>query len=151
VMNLPASSLQLIRELVRHVEQAYAHLDRADLRVIHCDLWHDNIKLHHGCLAPFDFEDTVWGFRAHDIAMAMLDLLETTGDQRYARLLPAFRKGYTAHLPWPEDPIEPFQLGRLLWKLNWFASFRPAELAAGVEQYLPVFAHYLRTGRLIQP
>ena len=41
----------------------------ADLRVIHCDLWHENVKLHRGRLRPFDFEDTVWGYRLHDLAM----------------------------------------------------------------------------------
>ena len=67
---------ELLERMHRHVEDAYAAVDRSDLRVIHCDLWHDNIKLHRGVLHPLDFEDTVWGFRAHDIAMAMLDLLE---------------------------------------------------------------------------
>ena len=73
------------------------------------------------CCIRFDFEDTVWGFRAHDIAMAMLDLLEDTDETRYAKLLAAFRRGYQAHLAWPDDRIEPFQIGRLLWKINWVA------------------------------
>jgi len=49
-------------------------------------------------LHPFDFEDTVWGFRAHDIAMAMLDLLEATDDAQFAVLLAAFRRGYQARM-----------------------------------------------------
>jgi Ser/Thr protein kinase RdoA (MazF antagonist) len=133
------------------VESAYAAIDRADLRVIHCDLWHDNIKLYRGVLHPIDFEDTVWGFRAHDIAMAMLDLLEDTDDARYAALLAAFRRGYTARLAWPDEPIEPFQIGRLLWKINWVARRRPQRLQETVERHVPVLEHYERTGQVIQP
>ncbi len=148
---LPARALELLKRMEEHVEAAYAAINRSDLRVIHCDLWHDNIKLHRGMLHPIDFEDTVWGFRAHDIAMAMLDLLETTGEERYAALLAAFRRGYEAHLAWPNEPIEPFQIGRMLWVLNWFARRQPQRLADKVEQYIPAFEHYQRTGQVIRP
>jgi Ser/Thr protein kinase RdoA (MazF antagonist) len=141
----------MLERLHTHVEAAYAAIDRADLRVIHCDLWHDNIKLHRGVLYPFDFEDTVWGFRSHDIAMAMLDLLEDTDDERYAALLPAFRRGYETLMAWPEAPIQPFQIGRLLWKINWFANRLPERLPGMVERHLPVFEHYLQTGQVIRP
>jgi Ser/Thr protein kinase RdoA (MazF antagonist) len=151
VAALPAAWRELLESMHRHVESAYAAIDRRDLRVIHCDLWHDNIKLHHGRLHPFDFEDTVWGFRCHDIAMAMLDLLETVGEARYPGLLAAFRRGYTAYLPWPDDPIEPFQAGRLLWKINWMANRLPKRLAGMVEKHVPVFERYLRKGDIILP
>ena len=148
---LPDTARDLLERMDEHVEAAYAAIDRSDLRVIHCDLWHDNIKLHNGNLPPFDFEDTVWGFRAHDIAMAMLDLLDSTNEERYAALLLAFRRGYEAHMAWPEDPIEPFQVGRLLWVINWFARRQPQDLASMVERYVPVFEHYQRTGQVILP
>lgn len=148
---LPAHARDVLERMHHHVEAAYAAIPRADLRAIHCDLWHDNIKLHNGVLHPFDFEDTVWGFRTHDIAMAMLDLLEATDEVRYADLLAAFRRGYTAHLPWPEDPIEPFQIGRLLWKINWVARHEPEWLASMVERYRPVFEHYSQTGMVVRP
>jgi Ser/Thr protein kinase RdoA (MazF antagonist) len=140
-----------ISRMISQVEAAYQTIDRSDLRVIHCDLWHDNIKLHQGKLYPFDFEDTVWGYRVHDIAMAMLDLLETVGEARYPTLLDAFQEGYTAHLPWPIDPIEPFQIGRLLWKINWVARFQPQYLKDMVENHIPVFAHFERTGEVLLP
>lgn len=148
---LPAAWRASLGRMDLAVEAAYAALDRRDLRVIHCDLWHDNVKLHRGALQPFDFEDTVWGFRAHDIAMAMLDLLEATDEARYAVLLSAFRRGYEAHLAWPAAAIEPFQLGRLLWKLNWIARHEPRWLALAVEQHVAVFEHYLRTGCVVRP
>jgi len=148
---LPLPWRDLLERMHRHVEAAYAAIDRSDLRVIHCDLWHDNIRLHREVLRPLDFEDTVWGFRAHDIAMAMLDLLEDTDEDRYAALLLAFRHGYTACMSWPDDPIEPFQIGRLLWKINWVAGYQPQGLARMVERHLPVFEHYERTGQVVRP
>lgn len=140
-----------IDKMSLHVEAAYQAVDRADLRVIHCDLWHDNIKVHQGVLYPFDFEDTVWGYRAHDIAMAMLDLLETVGGARYINLLGAFRRGYEALLPWPAAPIAPFQIGRMLWVINWVASHQPEYLRNMVGRYIPVFAHFEGTGEVILP
>jgi hypothetical protein len=80
-----------------------------------------------------------------------LDFLEANDDKRYPRLLAAFRAGYEAHMAWPENRIEPFQIGRLLWKINWVARFKPGSLADMVEQYLPVFAHYDHTGQVILP
>jgi Ser/Thr protein kinase RdoA (MazF antagonist) len=148
---LPSRSRGLLENMHQVVEQAYAAVNRSDLRIIHCDLWHDNIKLDQGVLHPFDFEDTVWGFRAHDIAMAMLDLLEVVGEARYAQLLSAFRSSYTANLDWPEAPIQIFQIGRLLWKINWVARHQSQWLEKMVERHVPVFEHYLQTGSVILP
>jgi Ser/Thr protein kinase RdoA (MazF antagonist) len=151
VQALPSAVRTLLDQLHVHVEEAYAALDRADLRIIHCDLWHENIKVHRGVLHPFDFEDTVWGFRAHDIAMATLDLLETTGDERYGQLLASFRHGYESSMTWPLDPIDPLQIGRLLWKFNWFALRRPQRLSAVIDLHLPLLQHYVSTGRVTRP
>jgi Ser/Thr protein kinase RdoA (MazF antagonist) len=151
IASLPSSWRDLLERMHRHVELAYAEIDRSDLRIIHCDLWHDNIKLYQDMLHPFDFEDTVWGFRAHDIAMAMLDLLEDTDEARYAELLEAFRRGYAAHLPWPDDRIETFQIGRLLWKINWVARHEPEWLPGMVERHVPVFEHYEKTRQVVRP
>lgn len=140
-----------IDRMIAQVEGAYQALDRSDLRVIHCDLWHDNIKLHQGVLYPFDFEDTVLGYRAHDIAMAMLDLLETVGEGQYPILLDAFRQGYEILLTWPEDRIEPFQIGRMLWMINWVGRHQPEYLAGMIERHIPVFEHFERTGAVILP
>ncbi|MCP4185006.1 MAG: phosphotransferase, partial [Hyphomicrobiales bacterium] len=91
-------SLQIMGQIRSEVDAAYANLDPADLRIIHCDLWHGNIKLHQNQLYPFDFEDTIWGYRLHDIGMAMLDLLEDVGQERYEPLFSAFRQGYESIL-----------------------------------------------------
>ncbi len=148
---LTAEQHKVLERMDRLVGRAYDAIDRADLRVIHCDLWHDNIKLHAGKLLPFDFEDTIWGFRCHDIAMAMLDLKDETGEIKYQELLTAFQRGYSALLPWPEDPIEPMQIGRLLWKINWVAGHESQWLKHMVENYVPVFENFEKTGKVVLP
>jgi Ser/Thr protein kinase RdoA (MazF antagonist) len=130
------------------VEREYSTLDRSDLRVIHCDLWHENIKIDHGRLRPFDFEDTIWGYRLHDIAMGMLDLLETVGDARYKELLASFRRGYERLLDWPEGNLEVLQIGRLLWKANWVTRFARESLGPLGERYGGVFRGFERSGEL---
>jgi Ser/Thr protein kinase RdoA (MazF antagonist) len=140
-----------VRRADESVRAAYAALDPNDLRVIHCDLWHDNIKVHRGRLLPFDFEDTILGYRAHDIAMAMLDLLETVGESEYPALLGAFREGYGSVLPLPKEAIEPFQLGRILWKLNWIARFNPEALPGAISRHRKVFSKFEETGAIVLP
>ncbi len=133
------------------VERAYATLDRGDLRVIHCDLWHENVKLDRGRLRPFDFEDTVWGYRLHDLAMGMLALLETVGDERYPDLLAACRSGYERLLGWPEGDLEVLQIGRMLWKANYVARFGRASFGAIGAAYGRVFREFGNGGGLRLP
>jgi Ser/Thr protein kinase RdoA (MazF antagonist) len=133
------------------VEMEYRNLDRSDLRVIHCDLWHENIKLDCGRLRPFDFEDTIWGYRLHDIAMGMLDLLETVGGARYEELLASFRCGYDELLDWPEGNLGVLQIGRLLWKANYVARFALESLGSLSERYGDIFRSFERTGELCLP
>ena len=130
------------------VNDEYARLDRDDLRVIHCDLWHENIKLDRGRLRPFDFEDTVWGFRLHDIAMGMLDLLEDAGYSRYRDLLAAFRLGYERLLDWPDGSLEVLQVGRLMWKANYVARFHSRSLGPMVGEYGRIFRDVEQSGVL---
>lgn len=147
----PAGAGDLVQRVRDRVDAVYAALDRADLRVIHCDLWHDNIKVHRGRLLPFDFEDTIWGYRLHDIAMAMLDLHETVGHEHYEQLLAAFRAGYCEHLSWPQGDLDALQMGRMLWKLNYIARAH----RDGFASYMPFFAalceRFLATGRVLPP
>jgi Ser/Thr protein kinase RdoA (MazF antagonist) len=133
------------------VERAYDLLDGEDLRVIHCDLWHENVKLDHGRLRPFDFEDTIWGYRLHDLAMGMLDLLETVGPERYPDLLAACKSGYEKLLAWPEGDLEVLQIGRLLWKANYVARFHRASLGGMGEAYGRAFRAFEENGVLQLP
>ncbi len=141
-----------LRQMSEDVAHSYAALDPVDLRVIHCDLWHDNIKIYRGTLYPFDFEDTIWGFRLHDIAMGLLDLYEDVGNpERYAQLLAAFRAGYEALLPWPAGEMELLMFGRMLWKTNWIARFWPEGLAKTAAFHANLYDHYSKTGELLPP
>ena len=149
--SIPAHERAVMDEMHREVAAAFESVDPDDLRVIHCDLWHDNIRIRQGVLHPLDFEDTVLGFRSHDIGMAMLDLLEDTDEQRYQELLAAFRCGYETLLDWPEAPIERFQIGRLLWKINWVARHENEWLADMIRRHVPVFERYARTGEITLP
>lgn len=142
---------EVVNRIRERVESAYTQLDPADLRVIHCDLWHDNIKVYKGVLAPFDFEDTIWGYRIHDIAMAMLDLAEDAGVARYEALLPVFRAGYESQLPWPEGDLGVFQMGRVLWRLNWVARFWRKGLADAIAFDTALFERFEETGKLVAP
>jgi len=131
------------------VDAAYAALDPGDLRVIHCDLWHDNVKVHRGVLHPFDFEDTVWGYRLHDIAMAMLDLYEAGDPTQYEDLLAAFRRGYESELDWPAGDLSALQVGRILWRVNWVARFQREHLRNNLAFTTRLFERYLETGKLL--
>ena len=140
--------LQLARQ---RVESAYSALDRNDLCVIHCDLWHDNIKIFRGELAPFDFEDTVWGYRLHDIAMALLDLAEDVGVRRYQELYKEFRRGYESILPFPEGDLVGLQIGRLLWVVNWYARFAKEHFPRAAAFKIDVLRRALSAGALVDP
>jgi Ser/Thr protein kinase RdoA (MazF antagonist) len=147
----PTGAGNLVQRVRARVDAAYAALDRADLRVIHCDLWHDNIKVHRGRLLPFDFEDTIWGYRLHDIAMAMLDLHETAGLERYEHMLAEFRAGYCGHLAWPEGDLDALQMGRMLWKLNYIARVHREGLASYMPFFVALCERFLTTGRALPP
>ena len=142
-------TLRIVRRVREVVDAAYAALDPADLRVIHSDLWHGNVKLHRGVLHPFDFEDTVWGYRLHDIAMAMLDLYEDGDPDQYEDLLAAFRRGYERRLDWPEGDMAVLQIGRILWRVNWVARFQRQHLANNLAFNTVFFERYLKTGKLL--
>ena len=140
---------RIVHLMTETVNAAYAALDPMDLRVIHCDLWHGNVKLHHGVLHPFDFEDTVWGYRLHDIAMSMLDLYETGDPRQYEGLLAAFQRGYESQLDWPEGDLAVLQCGRILWRVNWVARFQRQHLHKSLAFSTKLFERYLKTGKLL--
>ncbi|MEZ4657885.1 MAG: hypothetical protein R2911_09960 [Caldilineaceae bacterium] len=67
----------------------------------------------------------------------------------------AFRRGYESYLAWPEDELEIFQIGRILWRLNHYARyvqhFGAAWLAKDAAFNVELFQRYLDTGKLIPP
>ena len=63
--------------------------------------------------------------------MALLDLLDEVGPEKYLVLANRLKDGYESLLPWPEQypgEMRTFQLGRRLWVTNSTARFDPDEL-----------------------
>ena len=146
-----ARSRRILGETLERADRAYRALPPDDLRVIHCDLWHGNIKADRGVLQPFDFEDTIRGYRLHDLAMALLDLAEDVGVEHYEQLAAALRRGYEQHLPWPEGDLVALQMGRVVWRLNWIARHQRRWFAAEAAFCADQFERTRRTGRLTDP
>lgn len=135
------------------VKAAFAqrYADGEGLRVIHNDLWHDNIKIHRGRLRPLDFEDTIWGYPVQDIAMALQDLASAVTPPVYVRYVDALRAGYERLAPWPEryaGEIDRFRVGRMLWVANYVARVERVHLPDHVRWLTPQLERFLATGRL---
>lgn len=135
------------------VERAFQELyaDPGGLRVIHNDLWHDNIKVYRGRLYPLDFEDTVWGYAVQDLAMALQDLMSDVEPAVFEPLQNALRRGYESLAPWPEQfpgQIDVFRAGRLLWVANHVACYQRQHLHEHIEGLLPCFTRFLETGMI---
>jgi Ser/Thr protein kinase RdoA (MazF antagonist) len=144
-------------ELTRvQVEAAFdaRYADPVGLRVIHNDLWHDNIKVDRGRLRPLDFEDTLWGYPVQDIAMAFQDLVTEVPADDYEAYREAFREGYEREGVWPEGyagEMDAFQAGRMLWVANYVAAYETAHLQGYIEGLLPWLEGYLTSGRVRKP
>ncbi len=142
-------SMVVLHATRERVERAYEAMPPNELQVIHCDLWHENVKIRRGVLSPIDFEDTILGYREHDIAMAWLDLAEAVPPEAYARYVDAFTTGYERVATFPSGDILSFQLGRILWTLNWIARFQPKHFRDAVEDKRTVLERALATDQLV--
>ena len=78
--------------------------------VLHGDMHQWNVKIKHGVLSPFDFEDLLTGAPILDV---MTSLYYVYGDDDYAELARAFKAGYGRRHPWPER--EPGEMERLMF------------------------------------
>lgn len=144
-------SRQIFELTAERVNQTFASLYARPegLRVIHNDLWHDNIKVDHGRLRPFDFEDTLWGYPVQDIAMALQDLMKDVPAETFEPLQCAFRCGYESLSSWPErwtSEIDTLRAGRMLWVCNYVARFERQYLPGHIEWVSPMFERFLETG-----
>ncbi|MBN2387270.1 MAG: phosphotransferase [Anaerolineales bacterium] len=133
------------------VGDAYTHTcaEPAGLRVIHHDLWHGNLTVHHSRLHARDFEDTVWGNPAQDTAMSLQDPRQDVAAQAFEPLRTAARLGYESRIPWPEvyrRQIDTLQAGRMLWAVNSVARFESRHLAEHIAVITPLCTGFLETG-----
>ncbi len=146
-------SRDILERTNERVARAFAKLyaDPTEMRVIHNDLWHGNIKLNRGVLRPLDFEDTIWGYPVQDIAMALHDLMVDVAPESYEPLQRAFRQGYESLAPWPErcaGQIDTFRAGRMLWIANYVARFERQHLREHIDWLAGEFERFLDTGMI---
>jgi len=147
----PRHSRMVLMQAKERVEQAFRQLyaDPAGLRVIHNDLWHDNIKVFRGRLHPLDFEDTIWGYPVQDLAMALQDLMTDVKPEQFEPLQAALRQGYESRLPWPEsfnNQIDIFRAGRMLWVANYVARFERKYLGKHIDWLTGQFERFHESG-----
>ena len=115
---LPPERLGVYRTGLEIVEAALARLaSHEPPRVIHGDLHGWNVKVDHGRLSVFDFEDLLWGWPVQDLATALYYYWSSAEfDQRWAET----RAGYETVAPWPDrgGEIEAFIIARTLLMAN---------------------------------
>jgi Ser/Thr protein kinase RdoA (MazF antagonist) len=133
------------------IDEAFERLyaDPTGLRIIHNDLHHNNVKIHRGCLHPFDFEHTMWGYPVQDFAVALQGLMIRAGRDKFEPLQRAFRAGYESRIEWPEryeGQIDTFRAGRVLWVANYVAQFERERLKKRIDRLAPQFERFLETG-----
>ncbi len=141
------------------VEDAYRRLfGEPGMRVIHNDLWHGNIQVQRAGrlrsgprLHPLDFEDIIWGYPVHDLAMALFDLSREVPPGDFERLRACLRAGYESCLPWPESApaqLDTFRAGRMIWVTNFVALYEEPYLEQHIAWNARVFEKFLETGEV---
>lgn len=137
------------------VEDEIGALRRSDepMRVLHGDLHPWNVMANRRGLAPFDFEDLMWGWPVQDVATSLYYLQGPDFDTR----LTTFREGYETVATWPErreGQIATFVIGRALVLANdlLITPEWRAEAALYLERYETRFRAFLaerpiRSGR----
>jgi Ser/Thr protein kinase RdoA (MazF antagonist) len=101
----PPERRDLFQRALDRVEDVISSLyaDRSGLRVIHNDLHQWNVKVYRGRLHALDFEDLMWGYPVQDLAITLYYFYFWHPDGQHTAEREAFARGYTHHLPWPEQ------------------------------------------------
>jgi Ser/Thr protein kinase RdoA (MazF antagonist) len=100
----------LLQDAYHRTHERIRELDHHRPRiVVHGDLHGWNVKVQHGVLSPFDFEDLLWAVPILDVATSLYYVRDRPD---YLSLAVAFRSGYETQRPWVEQ--EPGELDRLL-------------------------------------
>ena len=91
--------------------------------VIHNDPHPCNIKIHHGKLYMYDFEDIAYGQPEQDLGTA---LYHVRFREDYSLYYSAFKKGYEEILPWPirsDQQLDAFITARILMFANYVINY----------------------------
>ena len=101
----------LLREATDATTARILALDGSAQRiVVHGDLHQWNVKIKHGVLSPFDFEDILWAVPILDVATSLYYVRDR---EDYLELARAFKSGYERQRPWVER--EPGEIDRLMF------------------------------------
>jgi Ser/Thr protein kinase RdoA (MazF antagonist) len=126
------------------------------MRVLHGDLHPWNVMASRRGLAPFDFEDLMWGWPVQDVATSLYYLQGPDLEG----WVTSFREGYETVAAWPErrqGQVATFMVGRALVLANdlLITPEWQAEAALFLERYETRFRAFLadrsRAGRLRKP
>lgn len=153
----PEQGYAIFEHVREQVQQAYARLyqDGQGVRIIHADLHQENVKVFHGTLHPFDFEDVILGYPVQDIAQTFYDLLffSSLDNRKYQLLREAFIQGYSSYLPWPEayaGQIDTFMAGQQLWRTNFVIRFERPIAPSFITWLAQRFEVFLNTGAMLK-
>ena len=118
------------------------------MRVLHGDLHPWNVMASRRGLAPFDFEDLMWGWPVQDVATSLYYLQGSDLDGRVT----SFREGYETVAAWPErreGQVATFMVGRALVLANdlLITPEWQAEAAPFLERYETRFRAFLAERR----
>ena len=145
-MFVPDGRRQVFEAAVERVRQAIGDLkDREPMRVIHGDLHRWNVLTRGDSVAPFDFEDLMWGWPVQDLAIALYYL---DREANYLDLRAAFRTGYELIRPWPDvtgAEIDTFIAGRALVLANDVELLEEPEYRESAPEWMAGFETRIRT------
>lgn len=96
---LPPERRAVFEEGHSLVEHLFRSLpEKEPMRLLHGDFHGWNVKINHGKIAVFDFEDMLWGWPVQDIGVA---LYYFWGRPDFDAKVEEFRSGYEIVAPWP--------------------------------------------------
>ncbi len=151
---MPPSRRRVFADAVERVAAGIRALQAGGepMRLLHGDLHPWNVKVNRRGLAPFDFEDLMWGWPVQDVATSLWYLLRR---QDYERWKVRFRAGYETVAPWPvptEDDLRTFLIGRYVVLGNGLVLTPEWRTEAG--RLLRLYEEHLRrllAGRPVEP
>jgi len=103
---LPPTRRGVFEEALVRVQNLFGSLpSREPMRLLHGDLHVWNVKIDHGNISVFDFEDMLWGWPAQDIGIA---LYYCWGRDDFDQKMHEFRSGYETVSDWPDSGDDVF-------------------------------------------
>lgn len=126
---------QATERVTAYLEQLYT---RPGQLFLHADMHGYNAKIHRGTLQLFDFDDSMWCYPVQDVGISFYYL--STADD-FTAVRRAFRQGYEAERPWPEQfpgEIDLCRAHRTLDLLSFLIKERETPEFKGVlDRYVP--------------